>query len=198
MIVQTIMRNNLYWERTRLFLCLIILMIICSPINAEKKKKNAYEDDEIYLRFVYRSPEQITAFYEGREFPKSAITRITQTCYVTVIIKNKTDDVLWLELDNWIFEKNKQIIKRYKRPYWKKQWEEINLPQAHRSTFGWTLMPDVRDLRPQEGVGGSIPIPKQTGNFSVTFNFATGSDKKGKMKTVKIPETYCKQDVDEE
>jgi len=182
---------------------LLFCFLFCSPLlavekTASKKKENTYEDSEIYLRTVYRSPEQLAAFYEGREFPQEAIKRITQSCYFTIILKNKTDDILWLEIDNWQFSansaQNNQIIQRYNRAYWNKQWDEINLKQAFRSTFGWTLMPDVRDLRAGEGVGGSIPIPMQTDKFSVTLNFATGKDKKGKMKSVTLPNIQCKQD----
>ena len=184
------------------FYGLLVIFLFCSVSYADspvekKKKKNVYEDNEVYLRSIYRSPEQIAAFYEGREFPQAAINRITQSCYVTIILKNKTSDVLWLELDNWEFHQGKTQIFRYKRPYWNKQWDEINLKQAFRSTFGWTLMPDVRDLRAGEGVGGSIPIPMQSEKFSITLNFATGKDKKGKIKSVTLPDIHCKSDSEE-
>jgi len=180
-------------------ICIFFLGIsLSSPLHAEKKKKNIYEDEDVYLRSVYRSPEQLAAFYEGREFPHAAIKRITQSCYVTIILKNKTNDILWLELDNWVFEQKGKIIQRYDRQYWNKQWDDVKLQQSYRSTFGWTLMPEVRDLRAGEGVGGSIPIPMQTENFSLTLNFATGENKKGKIKSVKLPNIHCKQDIDEE
>jgi len=186
--------NSDFWTG---FSVLLIGIFLCSPLQAAEKKKNTYEDEDIYLRSVYRSPEQLAAFYEGREFPKAAIKRIIQSCYVTIILKNKTDDILWLELDNWIFEQKSKIIQRYNRTYWNQQWDEVKLQQSHRSTFGWTLMPEIRDLRPGEGVGGSVPIPMQTENFSLTLNFATGKDKKGKLKSVKLPKIHCKQDIDE-
>lgn len=187
-------QNFIFWTR---FYVLLLSIFLCFPLQAEKKKKNTYEDQDIYLRSVYRSPEQLAAFYEGREFPKAAIKRITQSCYVTIILKNKTNDILWLELDNWVFEQKGKIIQRYDRDYWNQQWDEVKLQQSYRSTFGWTLMPEVRDLRPGEGVGGSVPIPMQTENFSVTLNFATGKNKKGKLKSVKLSNIHCKQDTDE-
>lgn len=154
-----------------------------------------YEDNDIMFRIVGRTPENISAFYQGREFSKQAIDEILNTCYVTVIIKNKTQNTLWLELDNWQFSRNDKPIKRIKRDYWKKRWNTINLKQAHRSTFGWTLMPDSRDLRPDEGVGGSIVIPTQSKPFTITANFHTKPDKSGPIKTVTINGAKCVEDI---
>ena len=176
-----------------LFLALLLLLLLLSPpLVAAEKKKNIYEDDDIYLRFIYRSAEQVAAFYEGREFPKAAIERAVQTCYVTIILKNKSDDILWFELENWLFHKNGKTIPRYKQSYWNKQWDEMKLNQAYRSTFSWTLFPETRDAQPGESVGGNITIPMQTDPFSLTLNFARGENKKGKMKTVKFNDIYCK------
>lgn len=176
-----------------LFLALLFIVLLpTSPLMAAEKKKNVYQDEDIYLRFIYRSSEQVAAFYEGRGFPKAAIERAVQTCYVTIILKNRSDEVLWFELDNWWFHKNGKTISRYTQSYWNKQWDELKLKQAYRSTFGWTLFPESRDARPGESVSGNITIPKQTYPFSLTLNFARGENKKGKMKTVKLNDIYCK------
>jgi len=183
---------------TILRFALLLGIFFSLPTIAEEKKKLTYEDKDLYVRVFLRSPEQITAFYQGREFKQQAVDQITDTCNVTVIIKNKTLDVLWLELDNWQFSQNQQPIHRYKRDYWAKQWDEIQLKQAHRSTFGWTLMPEVRDLRTDEGVGGSLYIPKQSGKFSLTLNFNTGSNKQGKKRSVNFNHLFCRKNTDVE
>ena len=176
------------------FLLLTLFFVSLQAVAASLTKPNRYEDDEIFMRIVLRSPEQLSAFYIGREFKQSAIDRILETCYVTPIIKNKKFDVLWLELDNWEFTINGKTIKRIKKDYWKKAWKETGLPQAHQSTFGWTLMPEARDLRFDEGVGGSIVLPMQTGPFTITANFKTGTNKKGKLKTVVFEGISCVRD----
>ena len=176
-----------------LFLALLLLVLLPgAPLNAAEQNKNVYEDDDIYLRFINRSAEQVAAFYEGREFPKVAIARAVKTCYVTVILKNKSDDILWFELDNWLFQQNGKTIPRFKQSYWNKQWDELKLKQAYRSTFSWTLFPETRDAHPGESVSGNITIPMQAHPFSLTLNFARGENKKGKMKTVKLNDIYCK------
>lgn len=156
-----------------------------------------YEDDEIYMRIVLRTPEQLTAFYIGREFKQAAIDEILKTCFVTPIIKNKKFEALWLELDNWEFfletKEGDRPIERIKRVYWKTIWEETSLPQAHQSTFGWTLMPEVRDLRFDEGVGGSIVLPMQSQPFTIKANFKTGLNKQGKPKTVVFEGISCRR-----
>ena len=165
------------------------------PAN-KKRYRPKYEDNEIMFRIVGRTPENISAFYQGREFSKQAIDEILNTCYITVIVKNKTQTTLWLELDNWGFSLNGKPIKRIKRDYWQKRWDKINLKQSHRSTFGWTLMPEARDLRADEGVGGSIVIPSQTEPFVLTANFHTRPDKSGPIKTVTINGAKCVEDIE--
>ena len=188
----SIFNKRYFYSLASTFILLLALFMSSTALVAAEKKNNTYEDSDIYLRFVYRSADQLAAFYEGREFPKTAINRITQSCYVTAIIKNKTDDVLWIELDNWVFKNKDKTINRYERSYWLKQWEDVKLKQAHRSTFGWTLMPEARDLLPGESVAGNITIPMQTQHFSLTINFVTGKDKKGKVKTLQFNDMRCK------
>jgi hypothetical protein len=150
-----------------------------------------YENDELSVRVVMRTSEQLTAFYLGREFSQAAIDKILETCFVTPIVHNKTLDVLWLELDEWQFNQGDRVIPRIKRDYWPAQWDEVGLAQAHQSTFGWTLMPEARDLRLDEGVGGSVVIPRQSEAFSVTMKFNTGADKQGPVKTVVFEDLQC-------
>ena len=55
-------------------------------------------------------------------------------------------------------------------------------------------MPEVRDLRLDEGVGGSVVIPWQTQPFTLTANFHTGADKQGKTKTIVFEDIQCATD----
>lgn len=157
--------------------------------------KHEYEDKDVFLRFVEFTPAQIGSFYEGREFSKAAIEKLTAVCYVAVIVKNKTDDILWLDLDAWEFSQGEKIFIPLSRDYWQQQWDAIDLNKAHRATFGWTLMPQLRNLYPDEGVGGRISMPVQLKPFSVTLNFPTGNNKQGKLKSFTINNLVCKQDV---
>lgn len=145
------------------------------------------------MRIILRTPDQLSAFYQGREFSQGAIGKILETCYLTPLIKNKKLEVLWLELDNWRFTVNGKAIPRLKRDYWRNKWRQIGLSQAHQSTFGWTLMPESRDLRIDEGVGGSVAIPMQSQPFTLTAIFKTGHDKKGKTKTITFKDISCLQ-----
>lgn len=150
-----------------------------------------YEDAQVKVRVVMRTPDQLTAFYLGRGFNRAAIDKILETCFITPIIHNKALDVLWLELDEWQFSQGDKVIARIGRDYWPEKWREAGLSQAHQSTFGWTLMPEVRDLRVDEGVGGSVVIPRQTGPFRLTMKFHTGADKRGPVKTVVFEDLKC-------
>jgi len=178
----------------RVLICSLGLFATALQAKEQAQDKMIYQDDDVYLRFIQLTPHQIGSFYEGREFKKAAVDKLTASCYVTVIIKNRSDDFLWIDIAKWEFIQNGRKIIQQDRTYWNKQWDEINLKQAHRSTFNWTLMPAERNLYPHEDVGGRIPIPMQTKPFTVVLNFPTGENKQGKTKTVKMENVICKLD----
>jgi len=175
----------------------LVAVLGCQPAVPAGDKPLEHEDDTVYMRLVLRTPTQLSAFYQGREFNQAAIDRILETCFVTPIIKNKTFDVLWLELDRWQFTTDGRSIARIKRDYWAEKWREANLPQAHQSTFGWTLMPEARDLRFDESVGGSVVIPWQSRPFTLTANFPTDADKQGPTKTIVFEDIECANDEEQ-
>lgn len=149
-----------------------------------------FEDAVLKLIVIPRTREQMKAFYEGRGFPKQAIAAIAEACFMTVIVKNKTGDVLWLELDNWQVGGAADIA-RLDRAYWKQRWESINVPMANRSTFGWTLLPERRDLRADEGVGGNITLAYSQKPFTLSARFFLGADKQAGTHTVQLDQLQC-------
>jgi hypothetical protein len=172
------------------FLCAVCFLHSFAVLAATQQQPN-YEDKDIQVRLIFRKPEQLAAFYIGRGFKQDAINKIQETCFITAIIKNSNIDVLWLELDNWTFRREGQAVTRIDRSYWKQKWQEIKLPMNHQSTFGWTLLPEVRDLRRDESVGGNVVIPKQPGPFNLTMRFKTGTDKKGGEKIINFQNISC-------
>jgi hypothetical protein len=148
------------------------------------------EDAVLKLIVIPRTREQMKAFYEGRGFPKQAIGAIAEACFMTVIVKNKTDNVLWLELDNWRIN-GAADIKRLDRAYWKQRWESLNVPMSNQSTFGWTLLPERRDLRADEGVGGNITLVYSKLPFTLNARFYQGADKQGGPHTVQLDQLQC-------
>ena len=173
---------------------LLAFLPLSQCVLADAKQKLKFEDEQVSMRLVLRSPEQLSAFYQARGFNQAAIDSILETCFITPIIHNKTLGTLWLELDNWQFDSGGQAIARLRRDYWVGKWRDAALPQAQQSTFGWTLMPEVRDLRLDESVGGSVVIPMQSQPFTMKANFHTGKDKKGDMKTIVFEAIQCPVD----
>jgi len=170
---------------------LLILSAIINACQADTSNPLLYEDNEVYVRLVLRSTEQLTGFYTGREFPEKAISEILKTCFITPIVKNRTLEALWIEPNTWVFSRKNKPIERIKRNYWKKIWQDNGLSLAHQSTFGWTLMPETRDLRFDEGVGGSIVIPIQTEPFTLQAHFSTGLKKEGKPRLITFKNISC-------
>jgi len=52
-------------------------------------------------------------------------------------------------------------------------------------------MPEIRDLRLNKRVGGSVVIPMQSRPFKLTMKFYTGADKQGPVKTVVFEDLKC-------
>jgi len=160
------------------------------PANANKPD---YEDEFIRLRLIRRSPKQIAAFYEGRQFPPAAVRKVSEACFIAAIVHNKTRDILWLDLSKWQFQAEKSVP-RLQRSYWKEQWNQANIDKASQATFGWTLMPEQRDLRPDEGVGGNLTLPLTTQEFSIIAQFDRGAQRQLEPLRVKLDHVSCKQD----
>ncbi|WP_455210372.1 hypothetical protein [Kaarinaea lacus] len=157
----------------------------------DKSKRIEFENALIKMIVMPRTREQMKAFYEGRGFPKPAIAAISEACFMTVIIHNKTDNILWLELDNWQFSNAAADVKRLERVYWKHRWESLGVPMANRSTFGWTLLPERRDLQAGEGVGGNITMAFTDHPFQVTAKFFRGADKQVSPLSVQLHQLQC-------
>jgi len=159
---------------------------------AERPFQGPYiENDDLLVVLIPRTREQMAAFYEARGFPPAAIERIGQTCFVTAHIENRSRRVIWLELDQWRFTSNGKPLSRLDADYWRAQWDTIDLHQASRSTFGWTQLPAVRDLQPDEPVGGNLVFPGDTQRLTVEAEFPTGVDRQGVPVSVNFGAIGC-------
>lgn len=150
-----------------------------------------FENEQILMVLVPRAPEQMAAFYEARGFPQNAIDLITDTCFVTVHIENKSQQVIWLETGNWRLTSNGQALTIMGTDYWSQVWDKIGLPQANRSTFFWTQLPAVVDLQADEPVGGNIVVSGTAINFNIEAIFMTDEDKQGKKIQLNFEQVEC-------
>jgi hypothetical protein len=155
-----------------------------------------FENDQLLMVLIPHTPEQMAAFYEARGFPKKAIDIITGTCFVTVHIENRSRQVTWLETANWRVTSNNQVLPILGSDYWNSKWDQIDLPQANRSTFFWTQLPAVVDLQADEPVGGNIVLPGTIRDFHVEANFMTGRDKRGEEIQINFERMECPRQAD--
>lgn len=135
------------------------------------------------IRVQVRTAEQIAAFYEARGFSVAALKRISQHCFIGVAVFNHTNDVVWLETDRWRVVPTAtpgETLVPLQAGYWREIWQEIGLAKAKQATFRWTQLPEVRDLQPQEPVGGNIAIPGRSGTLSLDLVLVTGQDREGR------------------
>ena len=176
----------------KLFCSLLISMCLIGQVQAAEGDANKkYEDAEVTIRVIPRGKENISAFHQGRGFPKFALDEIAKVCYVTVLMRNHSEKVHWLELDNWRFSSEDKNFKRLDRSYWKKHWNELNLALSYQSTFGWYLLPEQRDLHHDEPVGGSVTLVDTRKPFSMELRFRVGEDKSEGEKVVRFDNLKC-------
>ena len=168
-----------------LFSLALIIVPAATPAHAD-------EDRDIVLRASPTDARSNRRFYEARGFPRTAIEALTQTCFVTVSFHNRSSDIVWLELSHWRFvDEQGREVKRRDRAYWNALWEKLGVPMANRSTFGWTQLPEVRDLQPSEPVGGNVALPSPSGRFRLEARFATGARKQGRDIVVILDDLFC-------
>jgi hypothetical protein len=171
----------------------LLAALVCTRASAIDKPYPGpfVENDQLLVVLIPHTRDQMAAFYEARGFPRDAITRIRKTCFVTVHVRNKSRSVIWLEQKNWRTTGNNKPLPRLGSDYWYGQWNDIDLPLAKRSTFGWTQLPLVRDLQPDEPVGGNVVFPGTTESFDLEARFYVGKDKRGGMLVTRFENIQC-------
>lgn len=152
------------------------------------------ENARFLMQLDPHTPEQMAAFYEARGFPPAALDVIRHACFITVRIENRGPEVIWLEPGRWRIETARGPVERLGRDYWRQQWERLNVPPGARATFGWTLLPEQRDLRPSEPVGGNITLRWTDEPLTLTAWFDTRRDRRGNPIRVQFRNLRCPRD----
>ncbi len=155
---------------TKKLFSLIPGLLVCAPLIAA---------EPVSVEFRPRTPEQMSAFYEARGFPRPMIELLAKQCFITVRIRNSGDRIIWLDLARWRFSSAGEPLQRYHRNYWKPLWTRMQVPLAKQSTFRWTLLPEQLDYQPDETEGGNIILPRVNTPITLEATFATGPDKSG-------------------
>ena len=150
---------------------------------------------ELEISFTSRTPNQMGSFYEARGFPKEMRNILKKQCFITVGILNTSNKKIWLNLSDWKFSTDGKPLKREHRDYWKKRWQDMNMPLNKQSTFRWTLIPETLDYLPNEHEGGNIVLPFTDKAISITATFSTGEKKQGKKITISTDKLFCAEDA---
>lgn len=133
------------------------------------------------------------AFYTGRGFPASALAVLDRACFVGISLRNPRDEVVWIDLERWQARGiDGKTVARIDRAGWRSLWEAANVPAGARATFGWTLLPESRDLRFDEPVGGNLTLVRTEQPFTLTLVLPTGTDRAGEPLVVEIPGLRCR------
>lgn len=183
--------------RTLALLVLSMLSTGSSPASAGVSHEDGtwvFEHPDLTVRLTPRSPDQMAAFYEARGFPQAMLALTRAACFITVLIRNTSDHIVWLDLDRWHFDAGGEPVERLDRAWWQNRWETLPAPPSNRSTFRWTLLPERLDYRPGEREGGNITLPRSDRPLRVEAHFATGSDGGGETISMVVQDLRCPED----
>lgn len=195
-LVMMMLKNNHmlnFIERFKLFVVVFLMMFLMinmmTPVygadvkNNEKLKPIKISNPTLDFRVYTRSQEDMAAFYEGRGFSAKLIHSLKDACFFTVIVKNKSNNILWLEPASWPVtlvpgKKAQQLGQQF----WRQRWQKLAIAKSSQSTFRWTLLPDSRDLRPDENVGGNYILQATTSKIKLTPVFRIGAKGKTSLR----------------
>ncbi|GMQ91485.1 MAG: hypothetical protein BMS9Abin11_0794 [Gammaproteobacteria bacterium] len=192
--------------RSRIFFLAIMAILFAGSLDVVvakqiiDKKTGGIETEQQGLRiFVMpRRPGHMTAFYEGRGLPQNAIRHLKDVCYFTIGMRQQKKRIVWMEPGRWQFkDQHGRQIKRFSREHWDELWRKLKVPDGPRVTFGWAQLPNARDLRYQEPVGGMVMLVPTTGPISLLMDFRTNADKKGPAIRVWLHGLRCMSDEKE-
>lgn len=170
----------------------LALASLFAALSCQAAERDVYKADGVVFSISVRTPEQIRAFYTARGFPEAAIRELESKCLLTVGVQNGRNDIVWLEPSKWrFFAEHGKPVTRISRETWEARWAKLNIPLASRATFGWTQLPETRDLLPGETAGGNIVITPPAGSFGVEARFDTGRDRAGPPLTFKVNNLKC-------
>lgn len=177
-----------HWTGTSYLAVLLLVLIVQAAQAADEPR---YDSDKLTVHLSPRTPQQIAAFYAARGFGEAMVDKLRQQCFITVFIKNKSQQIIWLDLTQWQFHNPNGVVQRLDRNYWKAVWRQMQIPLAHQSTFRWTLLPEQLDFQPEEREGGNIILPRDKLPITIRARFATGKDRAGKPIIVKLDQIQC-------
>jgi hypothetical protein len=154
--------------------------------------RREYHSHGLVMSVTARHPDQQFAFYSARGFPEEAVRQITQRCFLTIGIRNERSDIVWLELDEWRFADSQgREYPRVRRATWNALWDRMKLKPAYRATFGWTQLPERRDLHAGESAGGNVTLASPPSSFTLEARFRTGDDGLGPLLRVRFDNLIC-------
>ncbi|MCG6885809.1 MAG: hypothetical protein LJE74_01210 [Proteobacteria bacterium] len=181
--------------RSRTLFATILLVVIGPAIGANlPASARKIDNADFRLVLIPRTPEQMAAFYEARGFPKPALQLLRNLCFITIGFKNKSRDIIWLNLDKWYFYTNNSFVQRIHRSEWPARWKRLELPKNLQATFRWTLLPETLDFRPQEEEGGNIILPRLTTPITLVASFPRGRNKQHPPLEVTVDKLSCAVD----
>jgi hypothetical protein len=181
----------------------LVLAVLVAGLGATRaaaedqagSREPRFDNGRLAVWVVSRTPMQVVSFYEARGFPKPAVQRLEAECFLTFRVLNRSQGVIWLDLDRWAFASADGPVARLSRAYWRALWKQIALPLANRSTFRWTLLPEKLDLQPSEGEGGNVVLKRTSKPFELDATFDVGAARGGGSIRVRLRDLRCAADA---
>lgn len=185
------------WHRVVLALLLVMGMPAMATTHVPRTEVHI-EHKGIVMHVRVRTPAQIRAFYEARGFPQAALDLLARSCFLSVGIVNGSRQIVWLEPARFDISTEdhgrRRPLELRDHRWWQARWSSLAVDKPQQATFGWTLLPLSRDLRPDEPVGGNIVIERVSGPVFITARFDLGRERLGGRFLLQLPPLVCKSD----
>lgn len=174
-----------------ILVCISSNSVFGATLQSDGPARWSYQDNAVRIRVIARPDQGMAAFYEARGFPKPTLKVFSNKCFLTVSILNKSYPVLWLEPDRWeVRTADGKTLQRYSLDYWYKEFDSAGVPVNVRAAFRWTQLPEQRDLRPDEPVGGNITLPAMKEKVLLLMKFDIGSNRNETLELT-VPDILC-------
>lgn len=169
--------------------------LLASAPWAQESEALRKTQNGVSVSLSLRKPSGVHDFFEARGFAPNTLDQFKGVCFLGVVVRNLSGEVTWLIPSRWrITGEGGQPLTRVAREDWEAAWEKALVPKAHRATFGWTLLPESRDLQPHEPVGGNLTfltLKCTPLRFTLEAVFPTQPDQKGKELVFRFENLSC-------
>ena len=154
------------------------------------------QDEGASIRLVQRLPDQTRAFFMARGFSADQAELIAQSCVFQTVFKNISNESrpspIRYTLRDWTVRRDGVTGTLKTREDWAAQWEALNVSQAARIAFEWSLFPTHQTYQPGDYNWGMSIFQLPPGT---SFQLDLSWTQYGETRGARIQDIRCAADI---